>query len=1104
MRLNKQKGFAIITLIFAMVLMAVLSVGIYTLTTSSSLSELLSGRDYNAYQLAKAGLRYAAFNGDASVGSYCMSGGCFTIAIDTTNTDPTVKRYTSNGYVNVGALLAANRQLAYNMPNSAAGGPGTISFKNDIGDITQPTAGWEMNKPGAVTVDYTNKQILLGDGTVNTTDAFGSVVYRGGSYLGNCTGGICEFGAGIHAYFEFTFFPEDSSANSTASADGFTFAIFNGTNNLISATGGPPPDISSLGELVGYAGPGTQGPGWQPPKLAIEFDSYPNTNSNSITVPGSRRDPAPFSDHMALILWGENSAAPYRPDEYLEDAVGLRCAPNDEFVRSLYRSILGRRAELGATPSDGLRGWTSSLNTQTTTAAQNAVRSNSFGGFFDSGEYKSGIGKTDTQYLTDVFQAVLGLNPQYTNCAPENGSCTFAGRKTVRYGANGSYFYKYDQISPVACTNANFGDPISGIAKQCQYTDTPIFTDGYWTDCAPENGSCTFADPPPQKIVRYGANGSYFYKYDQTSPVACTNANFGDPIPGTVKRCSTLDRTAFLNTVLLSTAYTNNVASCGTYTYNAAANMGAYDCGGGVNHRPGTALDCSGLPLSLYNRDTLDDNVHSEGLTESSFTALPLSPRNSDRTPDNGTGYYEGPDRQCKSSGATCRWFEDGYVHKVRIEVIRDTAAHICSRDYTGNGGAAAGNCYNYRVKAWMDCDGQNPTGCTVAQLNNMGNVTVAFTDTNPQIDRIIELTEYRHLQFNTMIFGWTGATGQPQGGIGQKVTLSNFEMAFRTPRACPAVASITPASLPDGAVGVAYSQTLAAAPLSAKPFTWFVINGSLPAGLGLSPGGVISGTPTAGGTSNFTVRATNTCGATLTKAYSITVPAIPFTCTGGTITTSGGKTIHTFTSVGTSSLVCTGGSGPVSADTSTIGGGGRGADMSTSGTYGSGGGGGGAYASGTVTISAATYSVYVGAGSTTGSPGEDSWFGSTATVMAKGGNTCATDARPGAVGGQASGSVGTTKYNGGTGGTGSSTVTTSGGGGGGAGSTGAGGNGGAPAAGTGTSLYGGNGGAGRTNAGIGNPGSNYGGGGGAGCKGTGSATRVGGAGASGVVIVSY
>ncbi|MCK7489467.1 MAG: hypothetical protein MZU79_03925 [Anaerotruncus sp.] len=179
-----------------------------------------------------------------------------------------------------------------------------------------------MNETGAVTVDYTNKQILLGDGTAATTDSFGSAcVWK--LLPRNYVDGKCDFGTGIHAYFKFQFSPEDSTANSTASADGFTFAIFSGIKNAITATGGAPPDVASLGELVGYAGPGTQGPGWQPPKLAIEFDSYPNTAEFSITVPGSEEILPLFVTTYGSYSLGENHAAPYGTDATIANAVGL-------------------------------------------------------------------------------------------------------------------------------------------------------------------------------------------------------------------------------------------------------------------------------------------------------------------------------------------------------------------------------------------------------------------------------------------------------------------------------------------------------------------------------------------------------------------------------------------------------------------------------------------------------------------------------------------------------------------------------------------------------------------------------------------------------------
>jgi len=88
------------------------------------------------------------------------------------------------------------------------------------------------------------------------------------------------------------------------------------------------------------------------------------------------------------------------------------------------------------------------------------------------------------------------------------------------------------------------------------------------------------------------------------------------------------------------------------------------------------------------------------------------------------------------------------------------------------------------------------------------------------------------------------------------------------------AALSITTSSLPGGAVGVAYNQTLARSG-GTTPFTWAISSGSLPAGLSLvGSTGVISGTPTASGTSNFTARVTDNVGATATKALSIAVTA--------------------------------------------------------------------------------------------------------------------------------------------------------------------------------------------------------------------------------------
>ena len=89
-----------------------------------------------------------------------------------------------------------------------------------------------------------------------------------------------------------------------------------------------------------------------------------------------------------------------------------------------------------------------------------------------------------------------------------------------------------------------------------------------------------------------------------------------------------------------------------------------------------------------------------------------------------------------------------------------------------------------------------------------------------------------------------------------------------------PAVLTITTASLPNGQVGVAYSQTLAATG-GTLPYTWLITAGALPAGLSLDGStGAITGTPTTAETANFTVQVTDSAGVPQidSKALSITI----------------------------------------------------------------------------------------------------------------------------------------------------------------------------------------------------------------------------------------
>jgi len=68
----------------------------------------------------------------------------------------------------------------------------------------------------------------------------------------------------------------------------------------------------------------------------------------------------------------------------------------------------------------------------------------------------------------------------------------------------------------------------------------------------------------------------------------------------------------------------------------------------------------------------------------------------------------------------------------------------------------------------------------------------------------------------------------------------------------------VTTTSLPNGYQWLNYGTNLSATG-GVTPYSWSIVSGSLPAGLTLDPGtGLISGTPSAFGTFNFTVRVTD------------------------------------------------------------------------------------------------------------------------------------------------------------------------------------------------------------------------------------------------------
>src|SRR5205823_2621390 len=82
---------------------------------------------------------------------------------------------------------------------------------------------------------------------------------------------------------------------------------------------------------------------------------------------------------------------------------------------------------------------------------------------------------------------------------------------------------------------------------------------------------------------------------------------------------------------------------------------------------------------------------------------------------------------------------------------------------------------------------------------------------------------------------------------------------------------TVNPATLANGFVSTAYNQMLSATGGTA-PYSFGVSVGTLPTGLTLSTGGLVSGTPSAVGSFNFTVQATDANNCTGTRSYTVVI----------------------------------------------------------------------------------------------------------------------------------------------------------------------------------------------------------------------------------------
>lgn len=214
---------------------------------------------------------------------------------------------------------------------------------------------------------------------------------------------------------------------------------------------------------------------------------------------------------------------------------------------------------------------------------------------------------------------------------------------------------------------------------------------------------------------------------------------------------------------------------------------------------------------------------------------------------------------------------------------LNATYAAAYSQTFSAGGGVAP---YTYAVTA-----GTLPTGMSLAAATG----TLSGTPTQPGS------------------FAITVTATDSSGGAGAPFSISqNYNVVV----ALPTIA-VAPTTVPGGTVAIPYSQALSATG-GIAPYTFVVSAGALPAGMSLSGAGVLSGTPTASGTFNTTVTATDANGQTGARAYALQVAAptivvtpamLPSPAQGlaysATFSASGGVAPYSFSATGALPPVC-------------------------------------------------------------------------------------------------------------------------------------------------------------------------------------------------------
>ncbi len=200
---------------------------------------------------------------------------------------------------------------------------------------------------------------------------------------------------------------------------------------------------------------------------------------------------------------------------------------------------------------------------------------------------------------------------------------------------------------------------------------------------------------------------------------------------------------------------------------------------------------------------------------------------------------------------ATVHTGEDPTWSVVGVNGVTCTNAHYVQSYAFANGGTNALVVFNLHRSSALGVNfsgARTPSGNVVMQ-----RLTSAQLTDNNETSQVI------------------ATTAQTLTNLNPSATLSLPPYSMTLLQWQPTLVISNLAQLPDGAVGVGYSQSLAAVN-GTLPYAWTLAAGALPGGLVLNSAGLISGTPDAAGMFSFSARVVDAALATNVQAFALTI----------------------------------------------------------------------------------------------------------------------------------------------------------------------------------------------------------------------------------------